>query len=160
GRTAAPNAHVHRCGAGGAAERPGRAARRARARRRGHARAMPGRHPAAGRRPRRVDTDRGAVAGEPAADPGGTVPAPLPGCAMTQALLGAGELVKLALRRDRIMIPVWVYALTATAASTAYSFTHLYDTPRSRLDFAASVTSNGSTLAMYGPVHNPSTIGG
>ncbi len=79
---------------------------------------------------------------------------------MTQALLGAGELVKLALRRDRIMIPVWVYALTATAASTAYSFTHLYDTPQSRLNFAASVTSNGSTLAMYGPVHNPSTIGG
>jgi ABC-2 type transport system permease protein len=79
---------------------------------------------------------------------------------MTQALLGAGELVKLDLRRDRIMIPVWVYALTATAASTAYSFRHLYDTPQSRLEFATAVANNASTRAMYGPVHDPSTIGG
>jgi ABC-2 type transport system permease protein len=79
---------------------------------------------------------------------------------MREALLGAGELVKLALRRDRIMIPAWVYALTATAASTAYSFAHLYDTPQSRLEFAAGVASNASTLAMYGPVHDPSTVGG
>jgi polyether ionophore transport system permease protein len=79
---------------------------------------------------------------------------------MSEALLGAGELVKLALRRDRIMIPVWVYALTATAASTAYSFAHLYDTPQSRLEFAAGVASNASTLAMYGPIHDPSTVGG
>jgi len=79
---------------------------------------------------------------------------------MTQALLGAGELVKLDLRRDRIMIPVWVYALTATAAATAYSFRHLYDTPQSRLEFATAVANNASTRAMYGPVHDPSTIGG
>jgi ABC-2 type transport system permease protein len=79
---------------------------------------------------------------------------------LTDALLGTRELVKLALRRDRIMIPVWVYALTATAASTAYSFAHLYDTAQSRLDFAAGIASNASTLALYGPIHDPGTIGG
>jgi ABC-2 type transport system permease protein len=82
------------------------------------------------------------------------------GRVVTDALLGTGQLVKLALRRDRIMIPVWVYALAATAASTAYSFSHLYDTPQSRLDFAAGIARNPSTLAMYGPIHDPSTVGG
>src|SRR5262249_34825700 len=158
--------HVHRCRAGRPAERAGRPAERAgrtagraRTRCRGHAGAPAGRHRAAGRRPGRTHPDRGAVTCESAADPGGAVPASLPGCAMTQALLGAAELVKLALRRDRIMMPVWVYALTATAVSAAYSFRHLYDTPQSRLEFAAGVASNASTLAMYGPVHDPSTIG-
>ena len=35
----------------------------------------------------------------------------------SDTLAGAGELTRLALRRDRIMLPVWVYALTAIAAS-------------------------------------------
>jgi ABC-2 type transport system permease protein len=66
-------------------------------------------------------------------------------------LVGAGALAKLALRRDRVMIPIWVYALVATAASTAYSFGKLYDTAESRLDFAAGIRDNPSTLALYGP---------
>src|SRR5215468_9634365 len=79
---------------------------------------------------------------------------------LTDALLGTGELIKLALRRDRIMIPAWVYALTATAASTAESFAYLYNTTQSRLDFAAGIAGNASALALYGPIHDPSTIGG
>ena len=65
-----------------------------------------------------------------------------------------------ALRRDRIMMPVWVYALTATAVSTAYSY-GTCTTPRpSRLDFAAGVRDNGSTLAFYGQIYDPSSVGG
>ena len=37
------------------------------------------------------------------------------------ALAGTGELTRLAARRDRILLPVWIYVLTAVVASTAYS---------------------------------------
>lgn len=76
------------------------------------------------------------------------------------SMLGSVELVKLGLRRDRIIIPVWVYALVAVAASTGYSYGRLYDTRAARLSFAAVVGSNGSTLAFYGRVFNADSVGG
>ena len=45
---------------------------------------------------------------------------------------GAGALARLAARRDRLMLPAWLYVLTATLASTGYSFKSLYKTPASR----------------------------
>ena len=76
------------------------------------------------------------------------------------ALAGTAALVKLGLRRDRIMMPVWVYALTATAVSTAYSYDKLYKTTESRLDFADGVRNNVSTLAYYGHVYGFGSTGG
>jgi ABC-2 type transport system permease protein len=75
-------------------------------------------------------------------------------------LAGTGELVRLGLRRDRIMIPVWAYALTATAVATAYSYAKLYDTVAARLDFADGVRDNTSTLAFYGHVYQLGSTGG
>ncbi len=75
-------------------------------------------------------------------------------------LVGTGALVRLGLRRDRIMIPIWVYALTATAVSTAYSYDRLYYTTTARLDFAHGVRDNASTLAFYGHVYSEGTTGG
>jgi ABC-2 type transport system permease protein len=79
---------------------------------------------------------------------------------MKSALTGTIELARLGLRRDRLMIPIWVYALAAAAISTAYSFRGLYNTPGVRREFAAGVESNASTLALYGHVYSPSTVGG
>ncbi|HEY7050016.1 MAG TPA: ABC transporter permease [Jatrophihabitantaceae bacterium] len=78
---------------------------------------------------------------------------------MTQ-LLGTNALVQLGMRRDRIMIPVWLYALIAVVASTGYSYGRLYDTRAARLGFASAVATNGSTLAFYGHVYNADSIGG
>ncbi|MCW2940101.1 MAG: putative exporter of polyketide antibiotics-like protein [Actinomycetia bacterium] len=69
-------------------------------------------------------------------------------------------LVSLWLRRDRIMLPLWVYGLTALAASTAYGFKSLYTTPGSIHSFAAGVAGNAATLAMYGPIFDQNTLGG
>ena len=41
-------------------------------------------------------------------------------------LTGAAALVSLALRRDRIVLPVWLYVFAGSIASTGYSFRHLY----------------------------------
>ncbi len=76
------------------------------------------------------------------------------------SLTHTGTLVRLALRRDRIMLPVWIYALTAAVLSTAWAFRSLYATPESRVQLAASVGRNGSLRALYGPLFDPSSIGG
>ncbi|MFI9785692.1 ABC transporter permease [Kitasatospora sp. NPDC051984] len=76
------------------------------------------------------------------------------------ALTGTGTLYRLALRRDRIALPVWVYVGTGMVASTAFSFRTLYGDEASRRTFAASIDGNGSLRALYGPIFDGSTIGG
>jgi ABC-2 type transport system permease protein len=72
---------------------------------------------------------------------------------------GTRVLLRLATRRDRIMLPVWIYALIASCASTAYSFKGLYATEASREQFAATINATPSTIAIYGRVSSTS-LGG
>ena len=66
------------------------------------------------------------------------------------ALTGTVALAKLALRRDRIMLPAWVYLVVVGVSTTAYTFTRLYKTPSSRAALAASGESNPALLFLYG----------
>ncbi|MFD9126412.1 ABC transporter permease, partial [Kitasatospora sp. NPDC059571] len=77
-----------------------------------------------------------------------------------KAYAGTGILLRLALRRDRIVLPVWLYALTASVASTAFSFRTLYGTAAERQAFGLGIASNSSLRALYGPLHDASTVGG
>jgi ABC-2 type transport system permease protein len=72
-------------------------------------------------------------------------------------LAGTSILAGLALRRDRIVLPIWLYALAASLASTAYSFRHLYTTPAARRALAASVQGDPSILALSGPLYGDSS---
>ncbi|MFG2224465.1 ABC transporter permease [Streptomyces sp. NPDC048644] len=74
-------------------------------------------------------------------------------------LAGTGALLRLALRRDRLMIPAWVLLLGLAVASTSSSFASLYDTAAQRAGLAASMSANGSMRALYGPVFSDS-VGG
>ncbi|GAB3958849.1 exporter of polyketide antibiotics [Actinoallomurus acanthiterrae] len=76
------------------------------------------------------------------------------------ALAGTGQLLKLGLRRSRIMLAAWVYALAAYAASTGYGFKSLYDTPQSLRNFTTGINGNGATVAMYGRILVPGSVGG
>lgn len=69
-------------------------------------------------------------------------------------------LVRLALRRDRIMLPVWVYGITALVAGTAASFRSLYPTAESAAGFAASIRSSGALRAITGPAYALTSVGG
>src|ERR1700722_19462494 len=69
---------------------------------------------------------------------------------------GAGALAKLALRRDRIMLPVWVYVVIIGVASNAYTFTKLYKTASSRASLGASGESNPALLFLYGRLNGNS----
>jgi ABC-2 type transport system permease protein len=72
---------------------------------------------------------------------------------------GLGELLRLALRRDRIMLPVWVYALIGSVLSTLVSLRRLYPDDASRDRLAQSINGNPSLRALYGPVHDAHGLG-
>ena len=71
-------------------------------------------------------------------------------------LTGTAALISLALRRDRIILPVWVYVFAASIGSTGYSFRHLYTSLGERLALIASVRNDPSVLALSGPVYGTS----
>jgi ABC-2 type transport system permease protein len=74
-------------------------------------------------------------------------------------LVGTGPLLRLALRRDRIMMPVWVLVTGGLVTSGTGSIEQFYDTAAKRADLVRSVAANGSLRAMYGPVFDNS-VGG
>ena len=89
-----------------------------------------------------------ALAGRAPAGPGAPV--------RWQSLAGSGVLARLAARRDRIMLPAWIYVVTILVVSTAYSFKGLYKTPASREAIATSISHNAATLALGGPLYGDS----
>ncbi|MCM2577751.1 ABC transporter permease [Streptomyces meridianus] len=80
--------------------------------------------------------------------------------AATGPLAGTLPLARLALRRDRLMVPAWVLGLGLMTVGGASSIAALYDTPASRIGLARSMAGNGSLRALYGPVFDASTTGG
>ncbi|WP_405778450.1 ABC transporter permease [Streptomyces sp. NBC_00859] len=92
-----------------------------------------------------------------------------PGCAAAalptaagrsaQQLAGTAALLRLALRRDRLMMPLWALLLGGSFASVARSFTSLYNTSADRAGLARSMNANSSLRALYGPVFSDSAGG-
>jgi ABC-2 type transport system permease protein len=76
------------------------------------------------------------------------------------ALAGTGALTRLALRRDRIMMACWIYALTAVAYASVAATKKLYTTAPSLQAFASTAGRDKVTLAMYGPASDLNTLGG
>jgi ABC-2 type transport system permease protein len=72
------------------------------------------------------------------------------------SLAGTRELTKLAVRRDRIMVLAWIYALTAIALSGGYGLKLIYKTAHSRASLAASVESTPALAFLYGQIHGDS----
>lgn len=74
-------------------------------------------------------------------------------------LVGTVALARLALRRDRAVLAVWVLLLAITLIGFAAGMQRLYPTAASRLEFTGSVAVNPSLIAFYGPVFS-SSVGG
>lgn len=72
--------------------------------------------------------------------------------AKVSALTGTGILMRLAVRRDRVMLPAWLYILTVPVVSTAYSFTKTYRTAASREHLVQASNHTATLLATNGPV--------
>ncbi|MDX8031457.1 ABC transporter permease [Lentzea sp. BCCO 10_0856] len=76
------------------------------------------------------------------------------------AFIGTGQLVRLALRRDRILLPVWVLFLVGVTYSTTTALQELYNTQQSRDLLGVTANANSAFLAMLGPLHDWSSLGG
>lgn len=72
-------------------------------------------------------------------------------------LTGTGALLRLYLRRDRIVLPLWVLLLSAPLA-TVYvgSVEAAYPTQADRAAFAAAVMASPAQRALAGPIYNDS----
>ncbi|HET7735296.1 MAG TPA: ABC transporter permease [Nocardioidaceae bacterium] len=73
---------------------------------------------------------------------------------------GAGTLVRLVLRRDRVRLPVWLLSLLGLMGSSVVAVQSLYDTPAERLAYARTSGSSGAGIALSGPPVALDTSGG
>jgi ABC-2 type transport system permease protein len=75
-------------------------------------------------------------------------------------LAGTGTMIRLILRRDRIRIPVWIFAIVGIILSSAASVIGVYATQAEIDAYASSVGGNPAVIAMNGPAYALDTIGG
>lgn len=68
---------------------------------------------------------------------------------------GTGALVRLALRRDRIVLPVSVALLVLTAGGSAQATVALYTTPAEAELAARTINASPALLGIYGPIADP-----
>ncbi|MGF1471468.1 MAG: ABC transporter permease [Rubrobacteraceae bacterium] len=76
-----------------------------------------------------------------------------------KGLAGTGTLFRLILRRDRILLPIWILWFAALPTFFATGFEELYPTAAARQAFADTAGSNPGLVALYGPLFD-SSIGG
>lgn len=74
-------------------------------------------------------------------------------------LAGTGTLIRLILRRDRIVLPIWIILVALVPTAIAASFATLYTTPEALQTFAEASMRTPATIALLGFVYNPA-IGG
>jgi ABC-2 type transport system permease protein len=72
------------------------------------------------------------------------------------ALAGTGPLVRLALRRDRIMLPAWVATFAFMVTFSASATMELYPTEASRVQAVAGLNGAPALVAFYGRVYGSS----
>ncbi|MFD4638567.1 ABC transporter permease [Lentzea sp. NPDC058436] len=75
-------------------------------------------------------------------------------------MIGTLHLVRLALRRDRILLPVWVLFLVGVTYSTTTALEELYSGAEARAQLGVTANANSAFLAMLGPLHDWSSLGG
>ena len=72
---------------------------------------------------------------------------------------GTGSLIRLALRRDRVRLPIWILLLAVLPVITAASFAELYPEAAAREQIALTLGSSPAINVLLGPLYSPS-IGG
>lgn len=68
-------------------------------------------------------------------------------------------LVRLALRRDRVLLPVWTAVFVLVAGSSASATIGLYPTLASREQAAAGINTVPALVALYGRIYDPTSLG-
>src|SRR4029453_16187971 len=72
------------------------------------------------------------------------------------ALTGTGKLVRLILRRDRVLLPLWILIFTGLMTSIVASFQGLFPTAAERQSYATASAADPGFTSLYGPLHGSS----
>lgn len=78
---------------------------------------------------------------------------------MPESLAGTGVLIRLGLRRDRWLLPVWIVGFAATTYSTALAGADLYPDVGSRVEAATALNATASLVALLGRIYDPASLG-
>ncbi|WP_432939746.1 ABC transporter permease [Kribbella sp. CA-253562] len=73
--------------------------------------------------------------------------------------VGTSTLVRLALRRDRVLIPLWVVVFVLMAAGSAQASIDLYPDEKSRIEAATTTNSSPALVSLYGRIFDPRSLG-
>lgn len=74
-------------------------------------------------------------------------------------MTGVGALLRAAVRRDRVLIPVWIAVLALMVAASAFATADLYAHESERVAAARLVNSSPGLVALYGPILNVHSLG-
>ncbi len=73
--------------------------------------------------------------------------------------VGTGTLVRLALRRDRILIPTWIVVFVVMAAGSAQASIDLYPDVGSRIEAARTTNASPALVSLYGRIFDETSLG-
>lgn len=88
-----------------------------------------------------------------------TAPARVAATGQRDGFAGTGILLRLAVRRDRIIASIWILLFVIMAASSSSASQDLYNTLESRVRAGNAVNNTPATLALYGRVFDPTSLG-
>ena len=69
-------------------------------------------------------------------------------------MTGFAPLLRMALRRDRVIVPLWTLYFVAVSASSYGATVSLYGTPAERAAGARTINSAPALVALYGPIYD------
>jgi ABC-2 type transport system permease protein len=78
---------------------------------------------------------------------------------MSRNLAGTGTLARLALRRDRIVLPVWTAIFVLLAAGSASASVEVFPDEASRIKAGEAINNSPALIAMYGQVYDVTSLG-
>ena len=78
---------------------------------------------------------------------------------MLETLAGTGSLIRLGVRRDRLLLSLWVLAFAVMAGSSASAGAGLFPDMASRIEAARTINATASMVALFGRVYDPTSLG-
>ena len=73
--------------------------------------------------------------------------------------VGTAALVRAALRRDRVLLGVWVLVLTVVVYASAAATVDLYPSAADRVSAARALNANRAVVVLYGPILDVHSVG-
>lgn len=71
----------------------------------------------------------------------------------------SGILLRLALRRDRVLLPMWLVGITAMVVFSVIATNDMYGDLGSLVSAAETINATGALVALYGKVYDPTSLG-